>query len=335
MFCKKCSYILSGSESYCPSCGTPCEKVFDEKEAESPASIFGTGQVKSQGGTEIFEDNMPYVKENKKEKKSKSGVAFAAVLILATVAAAAIVAADYLDISPAISTIFEKVSSAVDKDSTTTTVSEYSSSAGTVTPSVVYDTTVAYNAKSDGQALRKGPDETYAEIQNVPYSTLVHILGASDSQALWVYVYIPEDDVYGWLMSSYLSDERPEEEFDETSEEETTAEESTETTTETTTEATTQKVTEETTTKEAVTETTKSPEELSVNETENYTATVTALQGVYMRKGPSTSYEAVTVLGNGETVTVKGSDSEDGNWLYISYGDMTGYVNGAYLEKAE
>lgn len=331
MFCKKCSYILSGSESYCPSCGTPCEKVFDEKEAESPASIFGTGQMKSQSGAEIFEDNITYVKENQQKKKSKSGVAFVSVLILVAVLAAAIVAADYFNISPAISTIFEKVSSAADNDGTTTAVAEYDSSAGTVTPSVVYNTVVAYNAKNDGQALRKGPDETYAEIQTLPNNSTVHILGAADSQALWVYVYVPDEDVYGWLMSSYLSNEKNEEEFDETSTEEAATKETEESTSETTTE----EATEEATVKETEKTTTEKTSDLSVNETENYTATVTALQGVYMRKGPSTSYAAIGVLGQGETVTVMGSDSEDENWLYVRYGDTNGYVNGAYLEKTE
>lgn len=330
MFCKKCSYILSGSESYCPSCGTPCEKVFGENEAESPASIFGTPQNETAKGKEIFEDSTTYVKEKEGRKKSKSGVAFVSVLILVVFLAAAIVAADYLNISPAISTIFEKVQSAAEGENTTTSA-EYDFSSGTVTPTVVYETTPAYNTRKDGQVLRKGPDETYAEIQTVPFNTPVHILGAADSQALWVYVYVPEEDVYGWLMSSYLSDEKKETEFDETSKEETTAKEEEETEKITTTESEVKETEKETTEEKEETRqpTTKSSSELSVTETEKYTASVTAEQGVYMREGPSTDYKAVNVLGQGEKVTVMGCDSENKNWLYIEYGDIKGYVNGA------
>lgn len=96
MFCQKCSYILTGSESYCPSCGTPCNKKIDsENEVEATTAFFGNEKENTEITTGIFDDDIPQQEdENEPLKKSKSSVAFVSVLLFVAVVAALIVVAD-------------------------------------------------------------------------------------------------------------------------------------------------------------------------------------------------------------------------------------------------
>lgn len=342
MICEKCSYILTGSESYCPSCGTPCLKTDEPDKNEEASSIFKGKHAEITTG--IFDDDFPPVTEKKDEKKkSKSSAAFVTVLILVVVAAAGIVVADYFNISPAISVLFEKINSQQQTTTSDTTApSQYSSASGTVTPSITYETVIAYIYSIEGLTLRKGPEDVYAGIGTFGDGTLVHIIGAMEENDSWVYVYIPEEDAYGWLNSSFLTQSEPTEEFTETTSETTTTKSPATTTTLPSTEPTQEKTTAESTT-EATTEnttqatTTKKEEPVSHNltETDKYTAVITAEEGVYMREGPGTSYKALTVLGKGEKVTVLGTDKENSVWTYVKFGDMKGYIYGSYLEKSE
>ncbi len=334
MFCKKCNYVLSGNESFCPSCGTSQKK--NGEIPKEPDTIFTADDTDTSSG--IFDDDLPLIPQKKgseKKKKSLSSYLLALVIILTVVTASAIVLSDYFDFAPSIDTIFSAVTGEKQTDTASDPTAVYDDSSATVKPEISYETNVAYVDSGADLIMRKGPAESYGAIGLFPDGTCVHITGGS-KDSTFVYVYVPEEDVYGWLDSVYLSTGSPEE-FTEVS----TTQKQTETTTEAPTEQTTEKEaeTEATTEKEpeSTTEATtlKAPSELKVTALDEYTARVTAAQGVNFREGPSTDYKAISILGHGEEVTVKGKDEENPQWLFVSYKDTEGYINQSYLEKAD
>ncbi len=52
-----------------------------------------------------------------------------------------------------------------------------------------------------------------------------------------------------------------------------------------------------------------------------------------LRSGAGTSYESVTVIPSGKSVTVTGE--ADGNWLPVKYGSKSGYVHSDYLQETK
>ena len=204
MICQKCNHILSGSESYCPDCGSPCSKEKDVyKEAEAPSVIFSSERDVS---SPIFVDEPPkkYRHEQPKEKKSKAGLYLVIVLCAVLVGVFAVAGTELPVISTAIASIF---SSATPEETTspTTTATDYKPDSGIVAPQVNYRTTVAYITGDKGQALRKGPDSSYGQIDVLPVGTDVHIVGGASVDGKWVYVYVPDKDAYGWTDDSFLS----------------------------------------------------------------------------------------------------------------------------------
>lgn len=204
MICQKCNYILSGSESFCPDCGTPCikEKEFI-REPEAPSVIFSPEKEPS---STIFSDEPPrHIKPEKKEKKSKAGLYLVVVLCLVIVGAVAISAADILNFTPAIASLFSLNGENETTTEEPTTLSEYDPLSGVISPAVNYKTTVAYITGDKGQALRKGPDDYYGQIDVLSAGTLLHIVGTTNVSSDWIYVYIPEKDIYGWISGSFVS----------------------------------------------------------------------------------------------------------------------------------
>lgn len=60
---------------------------------------------------------------------------------------------------------------------------------------------------------------------------------------------------------------------------------------------------------------------------------VSASEAVYMRPSPSTTPYPITQLENGSKVVDLGG--RNGDWLFVSYGDKQGWVNGKYLSDCK
>lgn len=204
MVCQKCNHILQGSESYCPDCGNPCSKEKEVyKEAEAPSVIFSSDKDVS---SNIFVDELPpkHRHEQPKEKKSKAGLYLLIVLCTVVVGALAVAGTEI----PVVSTVIASLFSSSEPEETTapaTTAANYSPDSGIIAPQVNYRTIVAYITGDKGQALRKGPDSSYGQIDILPVGTDVHIVGGASVDGSWVYVYAPEKDTYGWIDDAFLS----------------------------------------------------------------------------------------------------------------------------------
>ena len=109
------------------------------------------------------------------------------------------------------------------------------------------------------------------------------------------YVYYPRYGVYGWVNAKYLSSERPVAQ------------------------------------KEVKVSGVVSPDKTYSNPK---TKTVTASEGLRLRKGPGTDYSTIRYLGKGYPVSVKGESSKNPGWVYVT--DITrgisGWVSAAYLK---
>lgn len=201
MICKNCNYILSGSESFCPDCGTPCEKDRSyQKEQNAHQVIFSPEKETS---SPIFASEPPAQFEPR-EKKSRAGLYLVVVLCAVILGTVAVSVTDMVDLTPVIADLF----SLPEEENTTekaTVVSEYDHLSGLVSPAVSYKTTVGFISGETGQALRKGPDNSFGQIDILSVGSEIHIVGSEKKDSDWVYVYVPEEDVYGWLSSSYIS----------------------------------------------------------------------------------------------------------------------------------
>ena len=218
MTCKKCSYILYGSENFCPHCGEKCQQddTTPERKAEpEPKPIFisrdtSYEDIMTKGRIfqpeESFESASasPQEKSQKKEKtSSRPLVAFLSVLCILLFCTAIFTAADYFDIAPAVADFFEQ------RETTTeaplTTESRFSSSSGTVTPQINYAPVNCTVSSAKSISLRKGPSEVYGQISSLSSGSEVQVIGGSAENDNWVYVYVASEDLYGWISSSFIS----------------------------------------------------------------------------------------------------------------------------------
>ncbi|MBQ7117772.1 MAG: SH3 domain-containing protein [Clostridia bacterium] len=205
MICQKCNHILKGSESYCPDCGTPCVKEKEVyKEPEAPSVIFSSDKDVS---SNIFIDEIPpeHRRKQPEKKKSKAGLYLVIVLCAVIVGVIAVAGSELPIVSTAIASIFSASAPEETTAAPTASVTDYKPDSGIVAPQVNYRTTVAYITGDKGQALRKGPDSSYGQIDILPVGTDVHIVGGASVAGSWVYVYVPEKDSYGWIDDAFLS----------------------------------------------------------------------------------------------------------------------------------
>lgn len=200
MICKNCNYILSGKESFCPDCGTPCEKDRAyQREQNTPQVIFSPEKEPS---SPIFASDVPPVPEHT-EKKSRAGLYLIIVLCTVILGTVAVSVTDMVDFTPVIASLLSFSEETTTEEATSP--SEYDLLSGIIPPAVNYRTSIAYISGETGQALKKGPDNSYGQIDVLTVGTIIHIVGGEKEKSEWVYVYSPEKDIYGWLSSSYIS----------------------------------------------------------------------------------------------------------------------------------
>lgn len=288
MNCHNCKSPLKGDEDFCPRCGAP-QKFTDtdsgknEKKDSPPqvkeASIFQSEPVY------IYTDTPP---KEISRKKPKFTMLLVSLFILTVLGIGAVSLGRYLKFTPVFSELFPSQSTT---DSSAST-EESDSSLGMILPDINLKT-VSYTVTAEkGLPLRKGPDNVYATVGNVAYGTVLQLVGKNLSNDLWVYVYVPSEDIYGWVTASYITESAL------LSEGDTTVKEN---------------------------ETKAAPEKMS-----SQIATITAEKGLCLRQGPGTEYEIIAVVAKDKTVTVLDEDT-DREWLYVRADSETGYMNRAYL----
>ncbi len=305
MLCRNCNNNLSGEEDFCPHCGisqkiTDVSSSSDEKLPEEKSSLS------SKNESSIFQSEPIYIYTDppKENKKSKGALIFISIFIITLLVIGSVTVAEYFQLTPAFSDLFQTQNTTQAKPDDLTVSQEYDNSLGTISPDVNFKSALCTVSSEKGLTLRKGPDNSYAEIEHIPFATRLQVIGKSLQNDLWGYVYIPSLDIYGWLLCSYLSEYTNE-----------------------TTPETTSKQEKETF------ENQEEPSEDAPEKSELCHATVTAEKGLHLRTGPGTEYEAIYVAANGETVTVLKTSEENDLWLYVSVDGKTGYMNKIYLTK--
>ena len=221
MTCKKCSYILYGSENFCPHCGESC-RVEETPPAQPPASepkpifisretshedIMTKGRIFQPEDT--FEETHIQTKEktHKKEKGSSRGITvFLSVLCILLFGVAFYTIAERFDIVPAVADFFGQATVSTTAPSDTTEIN-FASTFGTVSPQINYAPVNCTVSSAASISLRKGPSESYGQISPLPSGCTVQVIGGSAESLSWVYVYVAEKDLYGWLSASYISEE--------------------------------------------------------------------------------------------------------------------------------
>ena len=226
MICRNCKFSLIGSEKFCPNCGAPLSEISEEKSEtevltppEAPKIFFTP--VKQEGESyersEIFrtqdttaEKEPPKKKSSSQKSSSKAPVMLMLVLILAVLVMGLFIAAEHFDVAPAILQYLEKEPEETTASAPLTTAddtapSDFVKDSGVLEPDLSYAPTQAYVANSKTLSLRKGPADSYGLIKNLESGCQLQILGGTDLDDRWIYVYVPFYDCYGWLNAAFIT----------------------------------------------------------------------------------------------------------------------------------
>ena len=294
MNCHNCKSPLKGDEDFCPRCGAP-QKFTDTdsgKENESSScESKGSGIFQSEP-VYIYTDAPP---KEIAHKKPKFTIILVSLFILTVLGIGAVSLGQYLKLTPVFSGLFT-TENVTESTTTTSSVDESEGNLGIILPDINLKT-VSYTVTAEkGLPLRKGPDNAYALVGNMTYGTLLQLVGKNLNSDLWVYVYVPSQDIYGWVTASYITESNLLPETHTTAKEEKEEE----------------------------------PEKAEKEKLSDMVATIIAENGLCLRQGPGTEYEIIAVVSKDKTVTVldKNTDSE---WLYVKADTETGYMNRAYL----
>ncbi len=211
MTCKRCSYILYGSENYCPHCGERrLPEPSEAKEEQKEPPIFKTQETYSDLNTKsrIFEPEPPAEEEPEraktkpeKEKKPRGKIAATFFVFSLTFLLAFGIgfAADYFDIIPAVSSLLSPETTAGGEER------EFSAFLGTIEPELNFTPSARTVSSPKGLALRKGPSDAFAQIEQLKSGSEVEVIGGSIITEDWVYVYTSSEDLYGWVKAAYIS----------------------------------------------------------------------------------------------------------------------------------
>lgn len=244
MICRNCNYILTGSEQFCPHCATPVSKKDNENEASAlPPAIFTSDKLRDtdeikQPSNRIFMSPEQESTEQDVSKGKKRLVLVSLTLLLVFLCTCAFFLAKKLDIAPVLSSLIPDTSQAdvsqTESRLVTTKVSELSENYGLLPADISYKPTNCFVSSASSLPMRKGPDDTYAQITTIRVGQQLQIIGGSLLTDKWLYIYHPEEDLYGWAKAAFLSSAESLEESTESQEQ--TDERESDATEETTTE---------------------------------------------------------------------------------------------------
>lgn len=205
MTCRNCNNTLAGTEDFCPFCGT-AQKEIEIKAV--PAEEKNVSQKPPESS--IFQNEPVYIYSEppkaKKDAKTKVATVLVSVFLLILLIIGGLSLGQYFNLTPAFSDLLGTLPS--QEESTTpadTSEGEFDSSLGVVSPDINFKSTLCTVTSEKGLPVRKGPDNTYAQADFLEYGTAIQVTGKSLQNDLWVYVYIPSLDLYGWISASYIS----------------------------------------------------------------------------------------------------------------------------------
>jgi hypothetical protein len=205
MTCKNCNNTLVGTEDFCPYCGTSQKEneikaIPIPEKADTPQSSEGS----------IFHSEPVYIytdpPKEKKDAKTKIATVLVSVFLLSILVIGGLSLMQYFNLTPAFSALISTLPNR--KEDTTyadTIESEFDSSVGTVTPDINFKNTFCTVTSEKGLPLRKGPDNSYAQTELLSKDSLLQVTGKSLQNDMWVYVYVPSLDIYGWVSASYIT----------------------------------------------------------------------------------------------------------------------------------
>ena len=204
MTCKNCNNTLTGTEDFCPYCGTS-QKTSEIKAIPTEEKADSIKLPESS----IFQSEPVYIyaepPKEKKDTKTKVATVLVSVFLLMLLTVGGLSLAQYFNLTPAFSSLFSTEQPQESTSPENTLESEFDNSIGLVTPDIKFKSTLCTVTSEKGLAIRKGPDNTYAQIEFLEYGTSLQVTGKSLQNDLWVYVYVPSLDVYGWISASYIT----------------------------------------------------------------------------------------------------------------------------------
>ncbi len=204
MTCKNCNNTLVGTEDFCPYCGTS-QKEVEIKAVPTEEKIDSSKKPESS----IFQSEPVYIyaepPKEKKDAKTKVATVLVSVFLLTLLAVGGLSLAQYFNLTPAFSSLFSTLPSQESTSSPNTSEGEFDSDLGLVAPDISFKSTLCTVTSEKGLPLRKGPDNTYAQTELLEVGTSVQVTGKSLQNDVWVYVYVPSLDFYGWISASYIS----------------------------------------------------------------------------------------------------------------------------------
>lgn len=203
MNCHNCKNPLKGDEDFCPRCGAP-QKFTDTDSGKNETNEHSIPPLKE---SSIFHSEPVYIYTDTppKEiahKKPKFTILLVSLFILTVLGIGAVSLGQYLKLTPVFSELFPS-----QNITTTCAVTEETDSIiGMLLPDTNLKTASYTVTTEKGLPLRKGPDNAYAVVSNLPYGTVLQLVGKNTNNDLWVYVYVPDKDLYGWVTASYITD---------------------------------------------------------------------------------------------------------------------------------
>lgn len=262
MLCPNCSFQLTGKENFCPQCAADLSLIAD---------IPAPKKAQPQKEASIFTSEPPDVcrpEEPPKRKSHTAAIAMITVFVFTVLLVAGLGLGEYFGFLP----VFSQGSLSPTKEESllTTVKGEYTQDYGSVPPDITFNACRCTVTGKEGLSLRKGPSESYGQIDILPYGCLVQVTGGSSAHGEWVFVICDSAEKKGWVLSSCLTDTEALESSRKAPPEEETA---------------------------------------CSTDFRTYDAVVLAEKGLYLRKGPGTEYEIIDIVGNGVRVTVMAEDS--------------------------
>ena len=204
MNCRKCNKALTGTEDFCPFCGT-AQKNAEIKATPVEEKADATPAIESS----IFQSEPVYIyaepPKEKKDAKTKIAITMVSLFLLTLLVVSGLSLARYFNLTPAFSSLFSTLPTEEKNLQDTTLQSEFNNSIGLVSPDISLKSTLCTVANEKGLPLRKGPDNSYAQIEILSPGASLQVTGKSLQNDLWVYVYVPSLDLYGWINGSYIS----------------------------------------------------------------------------------------------------------------------------------
>lgn len=218
MICRNCKFSLQGNENFCPNCGAPLSEEESEKSAQqitpppAPEIFFTPVRQNIRQENPVFRNDAhtgyadPPLSEKKRRRSPRAPFILLLVMLIAVLVMGIFAAAEHFDVAPV---IMQYLSGTPSHNSTQATEPDTEKAqltdTGIIVPEISYTPTQAFVSNKASLSLRKGPSDSYGLVRSLTSGCQLQILGGTVNDEIWVYVYIPYHDCYGWLNSSFIT----------------------------------------------------------------------------------------------------------------------------------